>query len=274
MINWAQHTVPQIKAELKLRGLKLSGKKAELVTRLTKVIESEEFKKFPQLPPEVRQKIWGFALPGRRVIELSLCGLGQNSLSTSTPCLSGALHIMLSCKEGLNVVARRYRPNEVPYNPSRHSNNNTSGWPVIYLEPNFHDDVFHISDIQDSIHALDVKTLANIKTVAFYTDDFETCFDAYEFDVLMKLTALKTIILIEDYRPPPKEGSRPRSFATQFFDMFHPPALEPPNFLKTYNATFTCEQSHDLKEQFSFLVATYPKFKKFENVDILFTQLH
>ena len=180
---------------------------------------------------------------------------------------------MLSCKEALDVVARRYCPNEVPYWPGS-SNDNPSGWPVIYQEPNFHDDIFHISDIQDSIHALDTKTLDHIQSVAFYTDDLESCFDAYGPDVLVKLTALKTIILIEDYRPPPKESRRARSFATQFFDMFHPPALEPPRFLKAYGATFTCDQSQDLKEHFHFLVGTYPKFKKFENIDILFAQLH
>lgn len=57
--------------QLKSRGLKLSGKKAELVARLTAVIENEEFMKFPELPPEVRQKIWGFALPAKRVCNVS-----------------------------------------------------------------------------------------------------------------------------------------------------------------------------------------------------------
>lgn len=178
---------------------------------------------------------------------------------------------MLSCKEALNVVARRYHPNQVRFN-GYGSYNNPSGWPVIYQEPNFHDDIFFISDIQDSITALDVKTLDNMKTVAFYNEDLESCF-AYGSDSLLKLNALETIILIEDYRPPPKENNRARSFATQFFDMFHPPTLEPPNFLKTYDSTSTSDQSQDLKEHFHFLVATQQKWKKFENVNIFFTQL-
>lgn len=54
MIDFSQYKVRELKEELKKRGLNRTGKKADLVARLTKAVNDEAFPLFPKLPPELR----------------------------------------------------------------------------------------------------------------------------------------------------------------------------------------------------------------------------
>jgi len=108
-IDWMAYRVVTIKAELKKRGLFRTGNKAVLVARLTAAIAAERFVFFTNLPPELRDKIWKYALPGRRVVRVVEDVYRHYHTTPSPVYLTAVRHILLSCKEAYNVVCRRYK---------------------------------------------------------------------------------------------------------------------------------------------------------------------
>lgn len=217
------------------------------------------------------------------MVELDVApGPWGNSYGIVTPNLSQTLNVMLCNKEALDVVSKRYLPNTLPVFPAvtlRHAtDNNVPLSPNIYRNSNFHDDVFFMREVHDSIGVLEEhsKNLEHTKAVAFFAEDLDACFDEYGLEALLKCTTLEELIVIEEFRPPPKESNRAKSFATQLFDMVRPPpALEPPKFLKSYSHETASDLGRDLKEYFIHIATHDPRFKQFfEKVEVYFTQLY
>jgi hypothetical protein len=141
MIDFSQYKVRELKEELKKRGLNRTGKKADLVARLTKAVNDEVFTPFPKLPPELRRKVWTHAGPSRRAVDVWV-GLMGSSMRLTAPSITSVVDIMLTSKEAYEVAARRYRPQPTPSwcQPSDPDNN-----AFTLTKLNYQDDVFYIS---------------------------------------------------------------------------------------------------------------------------------
>jgi hypothetical protein len=148
MVDYNYYRVPEIKAELKKRGLPPNGKKAGLVARFHIAIKNEFFAVFPKLPAELRNRIWAFALPPRPIIDISTSPM-SNSFSICRPSLTAVMKIMLTSKEAYGFASRRYWPIPTPpwCNPSRDNCHKRA-------KANFHDDIFHLSEVSSEVQAL------------------------------------------------------------------------------------------------------------------------
>jgi len=186
------------------------------------------------------------------------------------------MNVMLSNHEALEAVARRYLPNQVQYCFSEQPSDKASQWPIIYKRPNFHDDVFYISQIERTIEALEREHRDHVKRIALTPDDLDECGEQGEITVLLKLSALEEIILVEDLRPPPKQNNRPKSIATQLMEMLSPSTgcLEPPSYLKHYSGKAINDSSQNVAECFTRFVTKHPELKNLGNVTIYFTQIY
>lgn len=272
MIDYNQYKVPEIKAELKKRGLSQTGKKADLVARIQGAIENESFALFPKLPVEVRHRIWVFALPPRRMVDIWTGPLG-NSMSADAPRLTAVINIMLTSKEAFRVASKRYRPTPAPTWCQAPSTDDR--FPPCKV--NYFDDVFHLADFPGTIitvahfkYYLDIDL---IESVAFSIQDLQHCLNMLDLQSLLQLKALREIILIEDFRPPPKQKNRPQSFATALINMMAPPRLEVPSFLDSYGEGPTAALSAMILADVENTIEVNPELKPLENVKIYFSQL-
>ncbi|KAH9204447.1 hypothetical protein DL95DRAFT_116175 [Leptodontidium sp. 2 PMI_412] len=130
MENWSRRRVPDLKAELSRRNLPKTGFKGALVARLNHtntlpitvdgrksayVQQIREFRErslaqvksvnfFGKLPPEIRQHVWLFSLPGPRVLTMH-SGPDEDRL-----CFQESVHppnpaALSVCREAHCVVA-------------------------------------------------------------------------------------------------------------------------------------------------------------------------
>jgi hypothetical protein len=113
-----------------------------------------------------------------------------------------------------------------------------------------------------------------MKSIVFNTEDLDKYFAQGGMGALLNFSGLEEMILVEDFRPPPKESNRRKSFATQLFESLNPPTLEPPRWLKVYSESSVHLSSQYLADHFRFTVAEDAEFKKLENVKIYFTQVY
>lgn len=107
MIDWAKYTAEQLKAELKKRRLRRTGRKNVLVARLTEYCDNERFDLFPKLPAELREAIFEMALPGFRVILVEPNWEGED-VQTKTTNSFEVYNIMRTNKEAYKVAVRRF----------------------------------------------------------------------------------------------------------------------------------------------------------------------
>lgn len=217
MIDFSQYKVLELRKELKKRGLKRTGKKAHLVARLTKAVNDEAFMPFPKLPAELRRMVWTYALPSRRVVDVTVgwreIGYLGASMRLTAPSITSVVDIMLTSKEAYEVAARRYRPQPTPSwcQPSDPDNNYfTLNFTLTKL--NYQDDVFYISPSRHE--TLVFSNMENyldpglIKTVALTMQ--EVVWHLEESDhkrgwarSLLVCKNVEEIMLIEDLRPAP-----------------------------------------------------------------------
>jgi hypothetical protein len=81
----------------------------ELILESCKNLKLRSFTLFPKLPPEIRQMIWKYALPGERIFEVS-CWVGNFPRSNDLRASHAPLLKLLSvCREASSVVQQNYQ---------------------------------------------------------------------------------------------------------------------------------------------------------------------
>lgn len=262
MINWALYTVPEIKAELKSHGLVRTGRKADLVSRLTAFIENERFSNFPNLPLEIRQMIWSLALPRRRVIEFDRLVY----LRIPPPRLRQLESLQLVNKEAFGVVYHD-RLNKHP--GPKFSDNVVAIQKAEKIDRMYHDDVFLFESLYEflDLYALPSlpRDLEMAKTIAF---------DAYSYDLLfigvedhqllqrmsriLRCQKLQEIILIEPMSVRPGRKHK----------------LETPSFIRSYSSIPS--EEFEKKRHGGFLdhVSTFDELKALREIEFHFTKLY
>lgn len=236
MKDWSTSTVPEIKAELKKRRLRVGGKKAELVLRLTTNIENERFEYFPKLPVEIRLNIWKMALPGRRIIKVDSNYLG-NSVSFLTPRLVGIADLLLTCKESSEVALNHVRP--MQGQAAQASQSAARG----HL---YHEDVFYFYDYEclrafshgNSFGGMvkEIKAIA-VPFEGFFFYDIEDL--DHSLELFARFQDLEAVICIEDTRPV-KQNNRRNKFDFLYylgviFDDEEPARNQPPLWMPSYD---------------------------------------
>lgn len=167
----------------------------------------DEFMLFSKLPPELRRRIWGFALPsGPRVVELYARVRGSESwIDFRRAAQTDLIPLMKACSESYDAVKSRYRV--VDKNSLGLYSSNTSS--VVLLDP-LGDTVYmsrlihalFVGDDEYDWYRQSLLALQEFESIAFDERDFAMCSNSptnsLETIVLSKMTKLKKIILIHN----------------------------------------------------------------------------
>ena len=105
MKKWDDHNLPQLKEELRKAGLPVSGRKNELVARITKHYNDLEFFLFPQLPIELRDMVWEAAFPKRRLLKARRFKRGRMVVDY----LQDLRQLLHTCKESRSFALRMFQ---------------------------------------------------------------------------------------------------------------------------------------------------------------------
>jgi hypothetical protein len=267
MRDWTKLKVPELKAELKNRGLSRNGRKAALVARLQHWENYESFTLFPKLPPELRDLIWKEALPGRRLISVEVTDDEPGSVGVMGEIPPDLFNVMQTCKESYAIVSKRLWPNLDPshvvdhHEKVKHPNFPDATYDEDgFREPrwrlNHHDDVFLFQYPRQCLAYGELSCFMDrIETVGMEVGNFINWINHHFVpEHFAKLSSLRELVLFDKHH--------------------HPPELENSNPYKLLNSTHTPRGSYyeTLAKSFRDAMTEHAELENSQQVQLLFAQ--
>jgi hypothetical protein len=109
-------SIQRLQDELSAQTLRNDGKKEDLVRRLKeadwdeRLRQHDTFPPFPRLPIEIQRKIWGFPLPGPRLLSVFFDAYDPSRLFSPSETKVPNPVTLTTCLISCEVALSRYRP--------------------------------------------------------------------------------------------------------------------------------------------------------------------